>query len=172
MPITLNLIFREGNIWDILSGNAKITKNITVKSTYIYFSITVKVSDVCRYKDNLQFYWGYNSNLYSPHILYMCIRNVPEMYSILTLDNFFKSANEADTLSNPPNRLSIPSVKHMRKKSTAQTGAAGMFRIASEKAMNTNPGPTAAYKKICVWIVSELYNYCSDNRPFSKWTQS
>lgn len=66
------------------------------------------------------------------------------MYSILTLDNFFKSAREAETLSSPPKRLSIPSVKHMRKNMTDQTGAAGMLRIASENAMNTKPGPRAA----------------------------
>jgi hypothetical protein len=63
------------------------------------------------------------------------------MYSILTLDNLFKSAKEAETLSRPPKRLSIPSVRHMRKNSTDHTGAAGMLRMASENAMKIKPGP-------------------------------
>ena len=70
----------------------------------------------------------------------------PDMYSILILDNLFKSVREAETLSNPPNKLSMPSVRHMRKNNTDQTGAAGMLRIASENAINTKPGPKAACK--------------------------
>ena len=66
------------------------------------------------------------------------------MYSVLTFENLFKSAKEAETLSSPPNKLSIPRAKHMRKNNTDHTGAAGIFLMASEKAMNTNPGPTAA----------------------------
>ncbi len=72
---------------------------------------------------------------------------IPDMYSILTLDNLFKSAREAETLSRPPNKLSIPSVRHMRKNNTDHTGAAGMLRIASENAINTKPGPRAAWQK-------------------------
>lgn len=68
----------------------------------------------------------------------------PDIYSILTLDNLFKSAKEAETLSSPPNRLSIPSVRHIRKNNTDQTGAAGILRMASENAINTKPGPIAA----------------------------
>ena len=66
------------------------------------------------------------------------------MYSFLTFDNLFKSANEEETLSSPPNKLSMPRVKHMRKNNTDHTGAAGKFLMASEKAINTSPGPKAA----------------------------
>ena len=79
-------------------------------------------------------------------------KNKPDMYSILTFDNLFKSVKEAETLSNPPKRLSMPSVRHMRKNNTDQTGAAGMLRIASENAINTKPGPRAAcrQRKMCI----------------------
>ena len=50
------------------------------------------------------------------------------------------------TLSRPPNRLSRPRVRSMRKNMIDQNVAPGIWLMASVNAMNTNPGPLAAYR--------------------------
>ena len=51
------------------------------------------------------------------------------------------------TPSRVPNILPSPRVSNMRKNSTDQRGEAGIFTIASVKAMNVRPGPEADYKR-------------------------
>lgn len=50
------------------------------------------------------------------------------------------------TLSRPPNRLSRPRVRSMRKNMIDQNVAPGIWLMASVNAMNTSPGPLAAYR--------------------------
>ena len=51
------------------------------------------------------------------------------------------------TPSRVPNILPRPRVSNIMKNSTDQRGEAGIFTMASVKAMNVRPGPDADYKK-------------------------
>ena len=64
------------------------------------------------------------------------------MYGFFTL-TIFASKSGVTTPSKVPNILPKPSVINIMKNKIAQTCGAGIWMIASVKAMNVNPAPDA-----------------------------
>ena len=71
---------------------------------------------------------------------------IPTIISFLILAICLLSKSTVNRLSSEVNWLSTPRVISMEKNNTAQNGDPGSNVIASLKALNASPGPSATYR--------------------------